>query len=204
IFGSAFEAQWYVPNYTAAVESNDGVAVYREFRRLLQTLRWLRRDTSDRPWVLKVPQFAQDLPALLKVFPDARVIYLSRDPLDVVASSASLVCNQMSLQSHSVDPHWIGREWSRKVRLREARMLAAKTTATVPQIELAYEDVGRNWLSEMQRVYRMLRLPLDDRARAAMADYVRSSEPGRRRPHHYDPVRFGLVGGGPGAIASAG
>lgn len=203
IYGAAFEAQWRVPGYTAAVEQDDGVAVYREFRQLLQTLAWLREEAHPRPWVLKVPQFAQDLSAVLRVFPDARLIHLRRATADVVASSASLVCNQMRLQSHDVDPHWVGREWARKVRLREERSLAALATATVPQVEVDYDDVTRDWRGEMARVYRMLGMPLTEEVAARMRRYVSASDPVRGRRHAYDAQRFGLAAWLPGLLASA-
>jgi hypothetical protein len=193
IFGSAFEAQWRVPNYTAAIETNDPTAVYAEFRRLLQTLAWLRGDTSPRPWIMKVPQFTQDLPALLHHFPDARLIYLHRDPLEVVASSASLVFNQMRLQSDTVDAHAVGREWSRKVALREQRMATAKGALSAPSIEVAYQDVESGWEEQVRRVYDVLQLPFTDPVKADMAAYLARSAPHRRRQHHYDPHRFGLT-----------
>ncbi|MBB3695007.1 sulfotransferase [Sphingomonas sp. BK580] len=193
IFGAAFEAQWRVPGFTAAVEQDDAAPVYAEFRRLLQTIRWQRRERCARPWILKVPQFAQDLPSLLRVFPDARLIHLHRDPEAVVASSASLVCNQMRLQSHHVDPTWIGAEWRRKVALRASRVAAARARADVPQLDLAYDDVGGDWLGEMRRVYRVLDLPLTPEVSAAMRAYVTATAPGRRAAHRYDPLAYGLA-----------
>lgn len=203
IFGAAFEAQWRVPRFTAAIEKDDSTPVYREFRHLLQTLAWLRRDAKDRPWVLKVPQFSQDLPALLRVFPDARLVCLHRDPSAVVASSASLVFNQMTLQSDHVDPDWIGREWGRKVRLRQARIAAACAAADAPRVDIRYDDVTRDWAGQIARVYDMLRLPPDARASAAMDGYIRASCPTRRPPHAYDPRRFGLAAPRPQAMALA-
>ncbi|MBW6529093.1 sulfotransferase [Sphingomonas sp. RHCKR7] len=193
IFGAAFEAQWRVPSFTTAVERDDPAPVYAEFRRLLQTIRWQRREPCARPWILKVPQFAQDLPSLLGAFPDARLIHLHRDAAAVVASSAALVCNQMRLQSDHVDPIWIGAEWRRKVALRAARTAAARARADVPQLDLAYDDVGADWLGEMRRVYRLLDLPLTPRVSAAMRAYVAASAPARRAPHRYDPLAYGLA-----------
>lgn len=193
IFGSAFEAQWRVPTYTAAVENGDCVPVYREFKRLLQTLAWLRGDLGDRPWVLKVPQFAQDVPALLTVFPDARLIYLQRKSAAVIASSASLVCNQMILQSHHVDPLWIGQEWTRKVRLRDERMAAARGIGDAPMVDVAYDAIEQDWRSEMQRVYAMLGLPLTPTVSRAISSYLHQSAPHRRERHDYDPGYFGLA-----------
>ena len=192
IFGSAFEAQWRVPNYIAAVENEDCSGVYLEFRRLLQTLAWLRKDRADRPWVLKVPQFTQDVPTLLHAFPDARLIFLRRDLAATVASSASLVFNQMSLQSHSVDAGWIGQEWSRKVQLREQRMAAARAAAAVPQVEVGFDDVTQDWEQEMRRVYEMINLPLSDKVKATMGRYIRASGEGRRKKHIYDAHQFSL------------
>jgi hypothetical protein len=184
IFGAAFEAQWRVPAFCAAVEDGDPLPAYREFRRLLQTVAWLRGDDGRRPWILKVPQFTQDLPALLAVFPDARLVCVSRDSAAVIASSVALVRNQMTIQGHGVDAAWIAREWTRKVRLRHGRTLAARALADVPQVDVAFDDVTRDWEGEMHRVYAMLRLPLTRPVRARMAAYLHAAHrrPGARRP----------------------
>ncbi|WP_315760697.1 sulfotransferase [Sphingomonas sp. Y38-1Y] len=191
IFGSAFEAQWRVPTYTAAIEEGDAVAVYREFRHLLQTLAWLRGGAETRPWVLKVPQFTQDLPAILRVFPDARLIRLRRDLGDVVASSASLVCNQMQVQSRDVDPDWVAREWARKVQLRHDRSEAAFEATTAPRVEVGYDELSGDWTREMRRVYRMLDMPLPADVLDRMQRYLETSDPSRRKRHDYRAVPFG-------------
>ncbi|MCC2979523.1 sulfotransferase family protein [Sphingomonas sp. IC4-52] len=195
IFGSAFEAQWRIPGYAAAVEADDGIAAYAEFRRLLQTVAWLRRDDGTRPWILKVPQFSQDLAAVLHTFPDARLVCLSRDQHQVIASSASLVCNQMMVQSSSVDREWIGREWTRKVALRDRRTASARDRSDAPQVDLAYDDVGRDWQREISRVYRMLNMPLPESVLARMRDYVRRSRSGSHARHRYRAEDFGLAKG---------
>ncbi|ONF94898.1 hypothetical protein SPHI_29370 [Sphingomonas jeddahensis] len=192
IFGSAFEAQWRVPTYCAAVEADDGIAVYAEFRQLLQTIAWLRSEDASRPWILKVPQFSQDLAAVLHTFPDARLICLHRDSRQVIASSASLVRNQMAIQSAHVDPLWIGREWSRKVALRDERTAAARARSDAPQVDVAFEDVDRDWEGEMARVYRMLDLPLPPAVIARMRDYTQRSRSGRHARHLYRADEFGL------------
>ncbi len=192
IFGSAFEAQWRVPNYCAAVEADDGVEAYAEFRRLLQTIAWLRGDDGRRPWILKVPQFTQDIPALLNAFSDARIINLSRDRAQLIASASSLVRNQMSLQSEQVDPRWIGREWTRKVELREDRTRAALACTNAPRIDVAFDDVNRDWAGEMQRVYRLLGMTLPPPVLARMRAYSDRSGNGAHTRHAYDRRDFGL------------
>lgn len=193
IFGSAFEAQWRVPTYTAAVEADDGIAAYDEFHRLLKTVAWLRRDGDARPWILKVPQFSQDLAAVLHTFPDARLIFLARDPQQVIASSASLVRNQMALQSASVDPEWIGREWTRKVTLRHRRTTLARAQSDAAQVDVAYDDVEQDWESETTRVYRMLGMTLPPAVLARMREYAAKSRSGRHARHRYCAADFGLA-----------
>lgn len=174
IFGTAFEAQWRVPNYAAKVEEGDSRGVYKEFRRFLQIIRWSRRDRRDRPWVLKVPQFAQDVSSLAEAFPDARFLYLARDPAQVIASSASLVCNQMMIQSNEVDPRWVAREWFRKVMLRSERLSASKALLR-PALEIGFEEVANDWRQQIKRVYHMLGRDPQPQALFAMERYMRAS-----------------------------
>ncbi|TRW17524.1 sulfotransferase family protein [Glacieibacterium frigidum] len=192
LISSQFEVQWRVPGYARWCEAADTRAAYAEFRALLQTLRWLRGRRDDRPWVLKVPQFTQDLPALLASFPDARLLCVERDRAAVVGSAASLVHNQMQLQSDAADPHWIGREWLGKVVHREgvvARTLAQRPC--VPRHTVDYARMDDDWLAEMQRVYDFLGLPLTAPVAAAMTAYIERSAQGRR-PHRYAIADFGL------------
>lgn len=193
IFGSAFEAQWRVPGFAAEGEAADVGPVYEEFRRLLQTVIWLRREGTQRPWVIKLPQMTQDLAAVLRVFPDARLVMLDRDPAALVASAASLVHSQMRLQSDAVDPRWIGREWLRKVALRRRRMAEALADAQAPRVEVSYDAIGADWRGEMRRVYAMLGLPLTPAVEARMARYLARPHHRRLDAHRYDLADFGLV-----------
>ncbi|MGV3554495.1 MAG: sulfotransferase family protein [Croceibacterium sp.] len=192
-YGAHFEAQWRIPGFTRWWEGEDRAAVYRDFKRYLQTLAW-RRCGPTRPWVLKAPQFMEDLDALLAVFPDARLICLQRPAEDVVASSASLVWHQMSLQSNHADRQWIGAEWLRKTALRQAacnRVRAAR--ADVPQLETGFADVNDDWRAEMRRIYDFLDLPLTVEVERKMARYLRRAEGSGFRNHAYDPSDFGLT-----------
>ncbi len=175
IFGAAFETQWRVPSFTSHIEAMESRRVYQEFKRFLQILAWLRRSGADRPWLLKVPQFTQDLSALQAVFPAARLIYLQRDLAAVVASSEALVHNQMQLQSDRVDRDWIRREWQRKVMLRAERVSEAQARSHAPSVDIDYEAMNRDWLAGVERIYRMLGMPLTEQVVAKMGCYMRQS-----------------------------
>lgn len=193
-FGSPqFEAQWRVPSFTRWWEEADTGWLYREFRALIQTIGWARGMPADKPWVLKAPQFMQDLPALLEVFPDARLVCLDRGLEKVVGSSASLVWHQMRVQSDRVDRAWIGQEWLRKTHLRQGRAAAARAARPdVPQIDIACEAMDTCWESEMARIYAFLGIPLTEDARRRMATYVAGAR--AHRGHNYALEQFGLTG----------
>jgi hypothetical protein len=191
-FASAqFEAQWRVPSFSRWWETAPMAGVYAEFAMLLRTIGWHRRDPPGKTWLLKAPQFMQDLDALIAAFPGARLICLHRDPAQVVASSASLVWNQMRVQSDAADPNWIGAEWLRKTRLRQERAKRVRHEhPQVPQIDVDYEAVGRDWRGEMRRIYSFLGYDLQPETEARMEAYLSRSK--KHLGHAYSPELFGL------------
>lgn len=168
---AAFEAQWRIPRFVRHCEAMDTLSLYEMLKRILQTIAWLRGRRDDRPWIMKVPQFSEDLASLLAVFPDARLVLTARPAGDILASTQALVCNQMSLQSAAVDCLWIKQEWRRKMALREARMAATLTVHSAPRVRLEFAEVNRNWQDAMAKLYHMLAMPLTSKVVARMARY---------------------------------
>lgn len=181
--GAQIEAQRRVPSFARHCEAADQTPAYAHLKRLLQLTGWFRGDDPARPWVLKTPQHMQDLAALLTVFPDARLIFTHRDPVAVVASSASLAWHQMVVQSDHVDPHWIGAEWLHKTAHR------ARTAATVRReldpagvLDIDYDEAEADWTGTVARLYGWLGLPPAGEPPAEA----------RHRAHHYRLEDFGL------------
>ena len=192
-WGMKHEAQWWVPDYGRWCEGEDATPAYRQMARLLKLVGWSQQASSLRPWVLKTPQHMLDLPALLAVFPDARLIFTHRDPLAVVGSAASLAWNQTIIYSDHADPAKIGSEWLHKTRLQVERMHAAR--AAIPperQIDVHYEEMERDWQGTMGRLYGFLGLDLAP-ALPAMEAYQRRAAGLKRRPHEYSLEAFGLT-----------
>ena len=174
----AYEAQWRVPSFTAFSEDRDPAPIYREFARILRTDAHFHGN-ADRPRVLKVPQFAEDLPALLAQFPDARVILTRRDEADMVRSAASLVANQMTIQSDEVDYDWIEAEAARKIALRERRMDAALAGFGGPLSVVEFAALDADWETEVRRIYSDLHMPLGEQSLSAMrSEQARADQDG--------------------------
>jgi hypothetical protein len=176
----AYEAQWRIPAFIAFSEARDAAPVYAEFARILRTDAAMRGNAHRRR-VLKVPQFAEDLPALLAQFPGARVVRTHRAGEEVVASAVSLVANQMAMQSDAADLAWIEAECRRKIGLREARMNEGLAGFAGPLAEVDYRQLERDWEPAVVRLYAALDLPLSD---AAMSGMRREQHRAARAPHH--------------------
>lgn len=192
LFGAAFEAQWRVPSYAHHIEATDPAPVYRELRKLLQTIAWLRGDFAPRPWILKAPQMMQDVGTVREIFPGARFVILHRDAPAVIASSSSLTRNQMAMQSDDVNPAWIGREWTRKVALRQARLEAAAIPAE-RRADIAFDAMNDDWQGGLVRVYGLLKLPLNAALMARMAGTLAKARRQRLERHAYRASDFGLA-----------
>ncbi|AKH42543.1 hypothetical protein FHS61_000313 [Altererythrobacter atlanticus] len=191
-WGMKHEAQWWVPSYGRWCEGQDAVPAYRQMAQLLKLVGWSQQASSLRPWILKTPQHMMDLPALLQVFPDARLIFTHRDPLSVVGSTASLAWNQTIIYSDHADPHAIGEEWLRKTRLQIQRMRAARDD--IPRermIDVHYEEMESDWRGAMRRVYDFLALDIEP-ALPAMEAYQMRAAGLKHRPHRYSLEEFGL------------
>ena len=133
-----------------------------------------------------------DLPALLNVFPDARLIFTHRDPQQVTGSAASLAWNQTIIYSDNVDPKAVGQEWLRKTHLQVTRMMEArKSIAPDRMIDVQYDAMDRDWRGTMDRVYGFLGLDIEP-ALPAMEDYLDRSARLKRHPHRYSLEEFGL------------
>src|SRR6478672_7971935 len=88
------------PFFTAFRATTDPIAVYECHRRFVQVLQGGRPTT----WVFKSPMHLGRLPALLAVYPDARILRTHRDPAKTMPSSVSTLVHGRWTRSDHVDP----------------------------------------------------------------------------------------------------
>lgn len=192
---AAYEAQWRIPSYVRWSEAREAGPVYREFARILATDAHHARN-ADKVRVMKVPQFTEDLPALLEQFPGARLVVAQRCSDAVLRSAVSLVANQMAIQSDCAELQWIEQEWRRKLALRAERLEAALAGFDGPVAHLPYDALESDWEGAMATAYDRLGLELDGPARAAMRRAMRAGKQGAHRDHARQLAGFAGGGGG--------
>ena len=129
----------YLPSYWAWFEKAGAVPAYELHKRQLQILQWYERRGH---WVLKSPQHLAGLPALMKVYPDARIVCTHRDPVEAVASYCSLLAVAWGMITQTIDRKRIA-EYVLSTMAR-AQRAAAPVLASLPKNQIfhaAFSDL---------------------------------------------------------------
>jgi hypothetical protein len=134
------------------------VLAYRHYAQFLSRL-----DAKDpaRRWVLKSPFHLWGLGALLSVFPDALVVQLTR-PIDQTApSTATLLAANRTVFARRGRVGEVRHEADRMMEIATARAETARQTAPQRFLEIAFDDLIRNPVSEVGRIYGALALEFE-------------------------------------------
>jgi len=190
---SIYESQWHIPAFSAWSEAQNPAPIYREMARILRKDA-ATRAVAERPRVMKVPAFAEDLETLLSLFPDARLVLAHRDHEAVLRSAVSLAANQMAMQSDTCDLAAITARWRHKIALREARIAAALAGWQGRLARLDFDELGADWEAAIARCYADLGLTLAPAALAAMRKLMAANEGGQHHAHSEQVARFAEAG----------
>ncbi len=193
------DATMPVPRYSAWLHASDQRPMYRYFRRLVQLLLWQRPGPAAGPvphhYLGKTPHHLENLPALLEVFPGARVVMTHRDPVKVVPSFCSMMAHGRRLFSDDVDPVAIGRQIHQKQLAGvNGAMRARETLPADAFVDVRYEDLMADPMKEMRRIYDFLGLTLEPGTAAAMNRWRGANPKDKRGSHRYRAEDFGLSG----------
>ncbi len=99
----------HVPGFWSWVfQSGDLTGLYRELKHFISYAGQYRKGSR---WVLKAPHHLWMLQQLMEGFPNARIIWIHRDPVRFVTSCASLSRTIRREFSDTVTDEKVGREW---------------------------------------------------------------------------------------------
>jgi hypothetical protein len=178
-----------LPSYEAWLWQHDLRPSYARFRQLLGLI----DGGAHRRWVLKDPSHLASLDALLAEFPDLRVIYTWRDPVQFIPSICTLVYGWRRLSDPNVDPHEVGLQalaiWSRSAaelaRWRRANPDIPWSTVELPALQ-------KNPMAVVESIYDALGESLSEAGRTAMSDLLAAGLRGGRHGRTPEPEEFGL------------
>lgn len=128
----------------------------REFQWFMKKLTY----RSNKPIVLKSPSHTYRVPLLLEMYPDARFIYITRNPYDVYNSTLHL--RRMLFAENALsEPCYEGLEEDTLVTYDHCIRRYEATKGLIPRgqlHEMRFEDLETDPLGEMHRVYQTLNL----------------------------------------------
>ncbi len=190
------EAGAHVPAYRSWIDTQDFTPAYDHLHRMLQLLQWQQKQrgiTAER-WVLKTPAHLGYLDDLRARFPGLHVVHLHRDPVETIASGASLNATLHAMHADAVDLHRIGAEWIERMGWTNDRALASRAAWDEDAdlvTDLEFAAAVADPVGQVSRVYDALGLDLTAEAEAAMRDWLarRPRETGRPT---YTPETYGL------------
>ncbi|MBN9510864.1 MAG: sulfotransferase [Alphaproteobacteria bacterium] len=192
-----FETMYQVPAYKRWLAEHGHLAAYRFHRRFLQHLQHQRAGARAAPghWLLKSPDHVFALPTLRAVYPDARLVFVHRDPLKVLPSVAQLTEILRAPFTRRVDRAGIGQQVVQDWVNAAAIMVAEHARPTFPAgqvLHLRHRDVVSRPLATVQQVAAHFGLDLSAAVQAAMARHIAARPRGGYGENHYSFATHGL------------
>jgi hypothetical protein len=182
-----FDAMYRVPSYNSWLGRSGFLEAYRFHRRFLQHL---DAQLPARRWILKSPDHLFALDDIRKVYPDAHLVLVHRDPVRVLASVAKLTEVLRRPFARSIDRLGIGREVSASWLDGARRMSGLSTHGSV--LHLNYRHIVTRPLDAVRAVYGHCGLVLTEESEARMRSWLRTAANVRRPWRNYPLAEFGL------------
>ena len=194
-----YEMTHHIPSYQSWIDRSGHLNAYRFHKRFLQHLQHQQAGHRDRPsqWILKCPDHIHALDAIETVYPDARFVFVHRDPVRVIPSAAKLTEVVRRPFTRRTDPRAIGTQVVERA-LEAANVMMARSSLDESGriVHLHYTDLADRPLDTIESLYSQFALELDHNAREGMRKLIASSHNGSGG-HNID--MFGL---NPGALCA--
>ena len=147
--------------------------------------------------MLKCPDHLFALEAIREVYPDARIVFLHRDPVKVLESVTRLTEVLRRPFTRHIDPHEIGAQESARWLAGAERMMQAadEDSFAAPICHIRYADLVGDPPGTIEAMYRHFGMPLAPQVVEAVRRRVQERPNGGYGEHRYDIGRYGLEPG---------
>lgn len=169
-----------------SVDKANAYAYHRKFLALHQ---------ADAPgvWNLKMPSHALDIETLLKVYPDARLIWTHRDPFTATSSFCSIIASGHQNFAGRVDHAWIAENVPWQAREHVDRVMDVRARIGHDRIvDSHYAETMRDPIGSMRKLYAALGDEFTPEAEAGMRAWLADNPQGKFGKHEYKLAEYGL------------
>jgi hypothetical protein len=192
LLSEEFLCMFWVPSYEKWMRTQDMRPAYRFHRNFIAHLPC---PSPAERWVFKAPDHVYSLDALLEIYPDARIVFLHRDPMKVLGSVASLAMKLRSAFSNQIDPFRTGINEARVLNEVTLKMMEFRDRHPSPSdrfIDIQYLDLVRNPVATVRQIYERFSLTLSADAERRMYSFLEGRRNKRRPKHVYSLADFGI------------
>jgi hypothetical protein len=187
-----FDSTYHVPSYRKWLDRHGHLPAYRFHKRFLQHL---QRQNGRQRWILKSPDHVFALGALRSTYPDARIVFMHRDPIKVLPSNAQLIEILRAPFTKKIDRFQIGRQIMTDLAIGAANMIETSRLGRFPSSQvfhLHYLDLVSRPLDAIQRLYRHCGFSIKESAREQMSRKIAARPNGGYAKNMYGLDRHGI------------
>jgi hypothetical protein len=191
-----YSAHFFVPGYQIWQMSQDHGKSYEELKLWLQLLQFQDPERRGRKWLLKSVQhmMACDLPALLKTFPDSKLIMTHRNLEDVIAS----LCSAQSMlikasQSTTFNEAQLGESALEMYRHALENVMALRQGELASRfIDIRFDELVADPIGNFRRLMNEMGMTVTPADEGAATDWMSQNQRGSFPPHRYALEDYGL------------
>lgn len=185
---ASYNWEWMarMPRWRDAYLDHDQTPHYEFGKRILKTLDW-RHDTSRR-WLLKCPQHFEQLPVVMRVYPDALLVFTHRDPLASLQSIVTQLAYVIRTRERTIDPDWYLAYWVDRVeRLLRAYDRDVRDIPAAQRIDILFDEFMADDLGTAERIHAAAGLAVDEELRDRLRTFMN-----RHERHQYGAIDHDL------------
>lgn len=189
-----FDTNYHVPSYRDWMDADvaRNLPAYRFHKKFLQYLQ--HQDGAQPRWVLKCPEHLFALPAVRAVYPDARLVFVHRDPIKVLLSQARLTEVLRRPFTRHLDPKSLGPNESRRWLDGTRQMMGVGDDAGLPDpvCHVHHMDLITDPGRTVEEVYQHFGMQMSSSMASAIDGYVAAKPAGGYGEHSYRFEDHGL------------
>jgi hypothetical protein len=182
------------PSYRAWLDASGFDEGYQFLARFLRHLQG--RAQPPRRWILKSPEHVFSIDALTRIFPDAKLVFVHRDPGHVLVSAARLTELLRAPFTTTIDRREIGRRVADYWQDGMQRMVKVTDDVAFPLrsrlVHVQYRSLVSDPIATIAQIYGAFGLEFSQAARQAMSAKVAQAPNGGYGANRYLPEEFGI------------
>ena len=179
-----------IPGYAEWLASQSPAIWFGFLRDALKYLQWQGLASTDKPWLLKSPNYNGAEPEIRKVFPEVRFVMAHRSPLRTMSSMCKLVqCFRKAYSSLEPDLKLIAEHNFVNMNMHLANRRAHPE---LPVLDVRFEDIVSALPAVATRIYAHLGISLHEGSLENMLEYEANNRMHKHGKFKYSLEELGL------------